>query len=708
MDKKRDLRCHTIKNAGISLLFSAAIILFFSVYSALVVSPDGITISDAAGMLLAVFRRGRFYPAVLLFAVLLFLFLKFREKVSLVLYRYRFLICLLVFAACVALRLNGSSIGMWSGILRQPETGVIAGLSRSVRSDEWFVSTPMAFSQYFNFPEPFSYFGEVLRGAPTDMFLEYGQPVRCVAEIFRPFHWGYLFLPPAYGLSFFWCGRLIALFLASFEFGMLLTEKNKTLSLAYSLFVVLAPVVQWWFAINGLVEMLIYIQVSVLLLRKYLETDSRGRRAAFLAGILLCAGGYILTMYPAWMIPLGYILAGALIGVWILSFNRACWKKTDAVILAAELALFCMVMGYVFLKSRSTINAFLHTEYPGSRFFTGGHALSTSTNYLANIWYAIRGTGSYANECESARFFDFFPVCYLFPVWCIIKEKCRDRLLLILLAVSLFLEIYALAGFPAALAKVTLLSNCNSHRVLAVAGLCNLFLLFRSLSFFRPNVRPCILAAFGAAAAVICVLSNAQAFPEFYKNYVLAGTIILAAGLFAALFTAGEKRGQKVFLTGVCLVMAVSGLLVNPIRRGISGIYESETIRRIRDVVAEDPEALWIVEGEDVPVINLLIMAGARTVNSTNVYPCMERWESLDGGENSFIYNRYAHIRMDLTETEQVQFSLIQDDYFRVECPLSSLEQMQVRYIFTENDLSRFTDLELVAGWDTYRIYERV
>lgn len=37
----------------------------------------------------------------------------------------------------------------------------------------------------------------------TDAFIVYGQPVRSWEVIFRPFHWGYLFLSPAKGLSFF-------------------------------------------------------------------------------------------------------------------------------------------------------------------------------------------------------------------------------------------------------------------------------------------------------------------------------------------------------------------------------------------------------------------------------------------------------------------------------------------------------------------------
>lgn len=41
-------------------------------------------------------------------------------------------------------------------------------------------------------------------------------------------------------MAFFWCGRYIALFLVSFEFGMLLTEKKKGLSVTYAFMMLFA------------------------------------------------------------------------------------------------------------------------------------------------------------------------------------------------------------------------------------------------------------------------------------------------------------------------------------------------------------------------------------------------------------------------------------------------------------------------------------
>ena len=125
----------------------------------------------------------------------------FLEKIFI----YRWYVGFFLFAILVLLGIHGSSIGIYSAILHSPDTA-LWGTNRVIRSDEWMINTPLAFSQYFN---GFAYFSDIVRGTATDMFMVYAQPVRDFMVIFRPFQLGYLFLSPAGGLAFFWMGRLI-------------------------------------------------------------------------------------------------------------------------------------------------------------------------------------------------------------------------------------------------------------------------------------------------------------------------------------------------------------------------------------------------------------------------------------------------------------------------------------------------------------------
>lgn len=176
----------------------------------------------------------------------------------------------------------------------------------------------MAFAQYYDPQGAYPYFGQVMRGAITDSFIVYGQPVWDIAVLFCPFHWGYLLLGAERGLSFFWCARLIALFMVTFELSMLLTNRKRVLSLASALLVAFSSQVQWWFAVNSLVEMLVFGQLAVLIVHYFMVTKKIWARTLLMIGMAFCGGAYILTFYPSWQVPLGYAFLALIVGVIIV------------------------------------------------------------------------------------------------------------------------------------------------------------------------------------------------------------------------------------------------------------------------------------------------------------------------------------------------------------------------------------------------------
>ena len=165
-----------------------------------------------------------------------------KERISKVLdflYKYRFIIMFVIFLLCIIFKVSGSSIGCWENIFNTKNSDFVIGVNRGIRSDEWATFTPMIFSQVEN---GFHYFNTSLRGNLTDVFMIYALPVAYVFQIFRPFLLGFIAFGAERGLSFFWFGRLIALFLVSIDFFMILTKKNKPLSLVGALIITLAPV----------------------------------------------------------------------------------------------------------------------------------------------------------------------------------------------------------------------------------------------------------------------------------------------------------------------------------------------------------------------------------------------------------------------------------------------------------------------------------
>ncbi len=63
-------------------------------------------------------------------------------------YKYRFIIAVLILIIGVLFEISGSSISSWNSILQTEITGdvdLLYGTPRSIRSDEWAVFMPMIF-----------------------------------------------------------------------------------------------------------------------------------------------------------------------------------------------------------------------------------------------------------------------------------------------------------------------------------------------------------------------------------------------------------------------------------------------------------------------------------------------------------------------------------------------------------------------------------
>ena len=124
---------------------------------------------------------------------------------------------------------------------------------------------------------------------------------------------------------------------------------------------------------------------------------------------------------------------------------------------------------------------------------------------------------------------------------------------------------------------------------------------------------------------------------------------------------------------------------------------KNRTAVNVSSVVTDDQDALWAVDTLDFPWGNYPIMMGAATINSTNTYPNLARWESIDtGGDESDVYNRYAQIKITLTGAEDVdtdnQFKLLNDDYFSVSLSNKDVKKLKIRYVLTSRDLGSLSD----------------
>lgn len=172
---------------------------------------------------------------------------------------------------------------------------------------------------------------------------------------------------------------------------------------------------------------------------------------------------------------------------------------------------------------------------------------------------------------------------------------------------------------------------------------------------------------------------------------------------------------QELLLVITILLVFVSGMFVNPVVNGLDVILDQPLIKMIKET-ADSSDALWIVDSEagaGYPLNNLPIMAGAATINSTNVYPNLERWQSLDPDRSDEgIYNRYAHITINLSDhDEESSFILDSADLITIRLSTRDLEKLEVGYVLSKRDLSVFSNeavsfipIESANGFTIYQL----
>ncbi|MDL2246165.1 hypothetical protein LJB96_00955, partial [Methanobrevibacter sp. OttesenSCG-928-K11] len=641
------------------------------------------------------------------------------------LYKYRFILGGLALIISVLLELHGSSIAELN--ISNLEHNPLFGISRPIRSDEYNVNTMLAFSQYFN---EFGYFSNIIRGSPTDMFIIYGQPVLDIAVIFRPFHWGYLFLSQGKGLSFFWVGRLIILFLVSFEMGMIFTKKNKILSLAYSLLITFSPLVQWWFAVNGLVEMLIFGQLSLILINFYTQTNDYYKRLLYSLVLIICVGGYILTFYPAWQIPLAYVFLA--IGIWIVfkNWENFNYSKKDIALIILFLSILSLFAIYILSKSYETILYSINTIYPGSRIYKGGEGeLNLIFDYMRTLFYPLYSPESGRNPCKYAYFISFFPLNLIIFYIVQFVQKRKDLLLNCLIVIYILFMSYYLISFPEIIGKVTLLGKTTWIRLLPIITFIDIIILIRGMSILKKidysyffeslsdkvnfkklnNINPKIITLLFSflITGIVLLIGYLTMGEGFYTLLVVLILFIIFGTVFYLILNSGEnKKNQQLFLLCVILISFLTGALANPIESGTDFYFNQPIIQETQNIVDTDPQGKWIVEGNIF--INEIVGVGAPTLNSVNVYPNLEVWKKLDTNNEYYdVYNRYAHVPVILQNQDPTTFKIDSENYensdmFILVLNINDLEKLNITYVLTTNDISNLSNENLTLT----QIYE--
>lgn len=647
--------------------------------------------------------------------IIMFFMLHFIVKLETLygfIYKYRFHIAGIVFGIAVIFEYSFSSIGVYNDILqgetRERYFEPVLGKYRSIRSDEWVVNTPIFVSQAIDPDTKFEYYNDNLRGTTTDMFSVVAPAVSDILTIGRPFNIGFLLFGASRGLAFLWAGKWIALALVAFEFFMLITNKKKAISACGMLLTVFSAATQWW----NMTDVLLWGMLALVLVHNYLKTDKLKIKLICALGIFLSAVSYVFIMYPAWQIPFMFIYFAIFISLCIK--NRKIYKiakKDILIILSVIIALVLLGIRYLYM-SGSALNMTMNTDYPGKRFEIGGDGLKVIFSYVYSFIFPYIYID---NPCELAGMISFYPLPMILSIIYLIRNKDRKEhmgFFIPLLFVSIIFSIFTLFETNEIFAKLTFLFMTPARRLAIPLGFIQIILLVYLLSIINTKTK---LIHDDIAKGISIVLSVAILSIALKTGpvQVLGSLRAYCCGLVLVIFlylilTINNEKNRKILFVGLVGMAIVTGICVNPIQKGISVLTDKPIAKEVSKIVEEDSENnLWITDNTVFYMPNYLLASGARVLNSTNVYPNFDLFDIVLN-ENDFeneqireIYNRYAHVSMEIT-SDINKVELQYQDAIKLYLTPDKVKELGINYIVSTRDIDNF-DTEAV---DFVQIYE--
>lgn len=668
--------------------------------------------------------------------------------------RHRYAMAAGLLVVLVTLQISGSSIGAWSTFFGEPLTqDVLFGIPREIRSDEWCVFTPFSLSQAASGNMAVS---PLIRGGGTNVTMIYAQPAWSVATLYRPFLWGYLALGASRGLAFYWCARALALVLVTYELMLLVCRGRRALAAYGALLVGFAPIVEWWFAVNGTVELLVFGQGLVLALHHLLRAQTRRGRWGASAVLAWLLGCYALIIYPAWQIPFVYVF-GALGVADLCSWRREVREAragggSPRELRTGSLATLLPLCACIALSAAGVvlsvhgawdaILASMHTVYPGERFCTGGGLADTLSNPITTMVSPLWPELYNGNVCESSAFVSLAPIGLVLALYLVGRslvghranvENRADPVLLALLVPYAILCAFGFVGFPPVLAKVSLLSYVLPERLPLALGYLDIALLVRSVALLQKdkpsaknvatNGQPTAIRRWlnrPAPRAILCCAATG-AFGLIARMYCpelmsAKATALVGAGLFllllpvflSASFFANTTHGRATWMAISALVVVVCGLCVNPVQHGADVLLQNQNLQAVARIASQDPRARWLTDvSQDGQAC---ISVGAPTLTCVNTYPNLELWHKLDPTRfQEDVYNRYAYIETTLADA--TSFELVANDKFYAFVAPRDVAKLGATYWFSRHKLEewntnevQFVPLESVGVFTIYRI----
>ena len=632
------------------------------------------------------------------------------QKMYEFIYKYRYMLGILLFLFLVLFQFNGSSVSFYNELIEPNypvENGnVLFGKQREVRSDEWAGTTPSFLSQLTEKNNLSPVNKTMMGGINKNISLFPGMPNNGYAALLSPKKLGFLFLPPGNAYSWYWYIEYFLTFFATFEFMMILTKKNRFWAFLSAIIVTFSSAIQWWDFTN------IIYQGMIATVCFYYLLKSKKYWKKFLYSFVIGYMGslYILTLYPAFAVPFAYFFLGILIWILLIEENKSKWK---------ELFLVCgisiVVMGVllipIFYESIDVYNLMTNTVYPGSRFSVGGEGWQQLFDYVVDL---ISPFTNISNPSEASTFFSFYPIPLILGCIVLYKNKKnikKDLLVPILMIVLILLSIWDYIPLPNIVAKISLLYMSMVGRSNIAVNFVGLILLLVILSNYsnklKINWKDLLLLIISFIFSIFAFIIENQLYNFFSIKRFIFIVIIIGTLTYMLL----SLKFNKFFGLVMMIIVFITGIFVHPLNITLNTIYEKPIAKEIQTISKNDVDAIWASISSPIYLPNYALANGATIINSINYYPNYRIIDKLDSDHEFVnIWNRYAHVEINL-KNEKTSFSLTQNDLYKIDLYIDDLCKLNIKYLLSidstlEKNSSKKTVISKLYDKDNIFIYK--
>ena len=265
----------------------------------------------------------------------------FEKKGFEFLYKFRYLIGIIIFILCVFLKINYSSAPILDDKI-QPnynvtENDIIIGKLRAIRTDDYVISITNILSQYHN---DFNVINNKLMA--RDLILNmYPRTVNnnIISLLNNPSNIAYMFMPIENAYSFSKLFLWFVGFFAVFEMLMIISKNKKIISLMGTLLIIFGPVILWF----DTVYYIAFVALLYDILYLFINSNNVWKKMLFSVLFGWIGSCFIMWIYPAWQIPYGYLFL--VLAISLLIDNKDKIKFSDifyaliSILIAAGLVL---------------------------------------------------------------------------------------------------------------------------------------------------------------------------------------------------------------------------------------------------------------------------------------------------------------------------------------------------------------------------------